>query len=150
MAVLVNNDTNRQLAPDVLAAMEKIAATALSEHGLQPEAEISLTVCDNAAIREINKTWRQVDEPTDVLSFPLWGEEETVPRGRVPLGDIVISLEKALAQAEEYGHSPEREILYLFTHGVLHLLGYDHMEEADRQKMRAAEEKLLHAVGAIR
>jgi len=150
VAVLVNNETNRQLAPQVLTAMEKIAETALSEHGLPPEAEISLTVCNNTAIREINRKWRQVDAPTDVLSFPLWEEGETVPAGQVLLGDIVISLEKAAAQAEEYGHSLEREILYLFTHGVLHLLGYDHMHEAERRKMRAAEERLLQAVGATR
>ncbi|NLN06144.1 MAG: rRNA maturation RNase YbeY [Firmicutes bacterium] len=150
MAVLVNSETSRQLAPEVLAAMEKIAEAALNEHGLPPEAEISLTVCDNAAIREINKKWRQVDAPTDVLSFPLWEKGKAVPAGQVLLGDIVISLEKAAVQAEEYGHSLEREILYLFTHGVLHLLGYDHMNEADRRKMRAAEEKLLQAVGAKR
>ena len=111
MAVLVNSETSRQLAPEVLAAMEKIAEAALNEHGLPPEAEISLTVCDNAAIREINKKWRQVDAPTDVLSFPLW-EKETV-RGQVLWGYSYF-LEK-LCQAEEYGHSLEREILYLFT-----------------------------------
>ena len=104
---------------------------------------VSVLVCDNAAIRELNRQWRGIDKETDVLSFPMEDEERM-------LGDIVLSLEKAYAQAEEYGHSPAREIGFLTVHSMLHLYGYDHIEEEDRVKMRAQEEKILSQLGLLR
>lgn len=151
MAVLLNNELEDELSSTILTAMESISACALAEHGLPPTAEISLTICDNRTIRALNKEWREIDAATDVLSFPLLTpQEEIVITGELLLGDIIISLERAGEQAAEFNHSLEREILYLFTHGLLHLLGYEHEQPAEQQVMRLAEEKLLQAVGATR
>jgi probable rRNA maturation factor len=117
---------------------------------VDPAAEISLTLCDNESIRVLNQQWRGLDSATDVLSFPMWDEGETPPDARLPLGDIIISVERADEQAREFGHSRERELLFLFTHGLLHLLGYDHLKPDDREEMRRQEESLLAAVGAER
>lgn len=151
MAVLVNNEEEYPLPQKVMEAIETIAAKALVAHGMPADAEISLTFCGDRAIHALNKQWRCVDRPTDVLSFPLFADEEGPGiAGGLLLGDIVISLERAAAQAKEYGHSPEREILYLFTHGLLHLLGYDHLQEEDKPAMRSFEEELLSGVGVLR
>ena len=104
---------------------------------------VSVLVCDNARIRELNAAWRNIDKETDVLSFPL--EDD----GKM-LGDIVLSLEKAFEQAKEYGHSTAREIGFLTVHSMLHLYGYDHIEEKDRIEMRAMEEKILTELGLLR
>ncbi|HZK25256.1 MAG TPA: rRNA maturation RNase YbeY [Oscillospiraceae bacterium] len=151
MAVLLNNELKEKLKSTMLTAMESISAFALAEHNLPKTTEISLTICDNHTIQLINKQWRDVDTATDVLSFSLLTPgEDLVIAGELLLGDIIISLERAREQAAEFNHSVEREILYLFTHGLLHLLGYDHEEPAAQQAMRLAEEKLLLAVGATR
>ncbi|MDD6308891.1 MAG: rRNA maturation RNase YbeY [Clostridia bacterium] len=105
--------------------------------------EVSVLITDNAGIRELNRTYRQIDRETDVLSFPM--EDDGLL-----LGDIVLSLEKAYAQAEEYGHSPAREMGFLTVHSMLHLYGYDHMEEEERVEMRRMEEKILAAMGLYR
>ncbi len=105
--------------------------------------EVSVLITDNAGIRELNRTYRQIDRETDVLSFPM--EDDGLL-----LGDIVLSLEKAYAQAEEYGHSPAREMGFLTVHSMLHLYGYDHMEEEERVEMRRMEEKILAAMGLHR
>ena len=131
---------------------------AVQEEGLKEKTGAHILLCDDDMIRTYNRTWRGVDRSTDVLSFPLVG----YPKGRtardVPnriaqaydddmdccmLGDMIISVPHALAQAEEYGHSPEREFAFLVVHGLCHLMGYDHIEEADRVKMRAMEESIL-------
>ncbi len=104
---------------------------------------VSVMICDNASIKELNAQWRGMDKETDVLSFPM--EDD----GKM-LGDIVLSLEKAHAQAEEYGHSPAREIGFLTVHSMLHLYGYDHIEEKDRAEMRAMEEKILTRLKLLR
>lgn len=117
------------------------------------DAEVSVTLTDNAAIHEMNREYRNVDRPTDVLSFPLMEydevralyESETDPDGEpAALGDIVISLEKAEAQAKEYGHSTERETAFLCVHSVLHLLGYDHeLGEEQEKEMFSKQEAVL-------
>ena len=113
------------------------------------DAEISVTFTDNAGIHEINREYRNIDRPTDVLSFPLYekeeiNEDELDEEGRAALGDIVISLEKAEAQAIEYGHSFDREVAFLCVHSVLHLLGYDHeLGEAEEKEMFAKQEDIL-------
>ena len=117
---------------------------------------VTITFTDNENIREINKDQRNIDKSTDVLSFPMlfWDKPEILSSkltaadydmesGCVTLGDIIISVEKAREQAEEYGHSFDREITYLAVHGLLHLFGYDHMTDADKQIMRAKEEETL-------
>lgn len=124
----------------VKAVLERAVAAALAHGGT--DGEVALLVTDDAGIRRMNRNFRQIDRATDVLSFPA-GEEG----GDGFLGDIAISLERAAAQAEEYGHSLERELSFLAVHGALHLLGYDHMEEAERLAMLAIQEKILDEMG---
>jgi len=110
------------------------------------EAEVSLMLVDDQRIHALNLEYRGVDRPTDVLSFALQEEMEEEPEIEEEdemLGDIVISVERARDQAEEYGHSFEREIIYLAVHGTLHLLGFDHEEEMDKQEMRVKEEAVM-------
>lgn len=118
------------------------------------EAEVSLTLVDDVRIHELNREFRGVDRPTDVLSFALQEETEDEPDildyEDDLLGDIVISVERVRAQAVEYGHSFERELVYLAVHGTLHLLGYDHEEEEDRAEMRRQEEAVMSQVGLLR
>lgn len=105
--------------------------------------EVSVLVTDNAGIHALNREHRDIDRETDVLSFPM-------EDGEGLLGDIVLSLEKAYAQAAEFGHSPTREVAFLTVHSMMHLFGYDHIEEDDRIKMRAMEEKILSGMGLMR
>jgi len=106
---------------------------------------------DNEGIREINYEYRDKDAATDVLSFPMYEEDEEIDDFDLVLfGDIVISLERTEEQRIEYNHSFERELLYLFCHGMLHLCGYDHMEEDEKQVMRQKEEEILAQIGLTR
>ncbi|WP_425806816.1 rRNA maturation RNase YbeY [Desulfitobacterium sp. Sab5] len=118
------------------------------------EAEVSLTLVDDPRIHELNREYRGVDRPTDVLSFALQEEAEDEPEimdfEDEILGDIIISVERARAQAEEYGHSFERELVYLAVHGTLHLLGYNHEVEADKAEMRRQEETVMSRIGLLR
>ena len=111
--------------------------------------QVSVTFVDNEGIHEINRKFRNIDRPTDVLSFPLLGDDDLPDSAlfSVPLGDIVLSLERAKEQAEEFGHSFEREVAFLTAHSTLHLLGYDHMEEDEKQEMRAREEEVMTHLG---
>ena len=121
------------------------------------DVEISLSFVSLDEIHTLNREYRGVDRPTDVLSFPMFGSIEELEEacafqdgeeGReVPLGDVVICMDKIREQAEEFGHSTERETVYLFTHSVLHLLGYDHETEEDKRVMRAREEEIMETLG---
>ena len=114
--------------------------------------ELSVTFVGLDEIHELNREYRGVDRPTDVLSFPQFEDlEEEIPEvGEICLGDVVICREKAEEQAEKFGHSFERELVYLFTHSVLHLLGYDHMEEDEKKVMRQREEEIMEHIGLMR
>ena len=113
--------------------------------------EISISFVSGDEIRALNHQYRGKDQVTDVLSFPQFSSvKELPPFGVIALGDVVICKEQAYRQAEEYGHSTERELIYLFTHSVFHLLGYDHKEEAERVKMRDLEEKVMGQLGLER
>lgn len=117
--------------------------------------EVSISFVDDAAIRELNHRYRQVDRPTDVLSFPMYDEEAfAVPpyhNDVVPLlGDIIVSVPRAIEQAEDYGHSLERELGFLVTHGFLHLLGYDHDTEEKEREMISKQNKVLSLEGLNR
>lgn len=118
------------------------------------DAEVSLTLVDDERIHFLNREYRGVDRPTDVLSFALQEETEDEPEildyEDSVLGDIVISIERARAQALEYGHSFEREVAYLAVHGALHLLGFDHETEEDKAEMREIEEKVMSSIGLER
>ena len=135
--------------------MEKIALDSLQYEGFQEECEISISIVDNEEIHQINKQFRGIDRPTDVLSFPqlTFEEGEIMDRnenGEVVLGDIIISLERAREQAEEYGHSLKREIAFLTAHSMLHLLGYDHMEPEEEKEMFAKQKEILELAGIPR
>lgn len=138
-----------QLEQTVRAVLRKAADV----YGLTENNEVSLVFCDDAYIQDLNRNYRGKDQPTDVLSFALnEGEEPEILDGpcHVLLGDIIISLETAARQAEEYNHSLEREVAYLSVHGMLHLLGYDHMTEEDKTEMRIEEEHVLSLLGITR
>jgi probable rRNA maturation factor len=119
-------------------------------HDLDDMTEVDITIVDDEEIHQLNRDYRGVDRPTDVLSFALDEDDEDEPElleGQLHLlGDIIISAETATRQAEEFGHGLEREIVYLAVHGLLHLLGYDHMVEEDKVIMRAKEEEALRAI----
>ncbi len=119
-------------------------------HDLDDMTEVDITIVDDEEIHQLNRDYRNVDRPTDVLSFALDEDDEDEPElleGQLHLlGDIIISAETATRQAEEFGHGLEREIVYLAVHGLLPLLGYDHMVEEDKVIMRAKEEEALRAI----
>ena len=130
----------------------------LKAEGVTAKCEINVLVTDDAGIREINRTSRNIDRATDVLSFPMfelapgelpadWTEYEDPDTGLVPLGDMCISLERAIAQAKEFGHTTRREVGYLTIHSMLHLLGYDHLDEGpQKRQMRAREETIASEI----
>ena len=142
------------------AFIRKVIRTALAAEGVDFPCEVDVRVTSDAGIHEINLEMRGVDRPTDVLSFPAFdlrpgelpGEEDAdVATGLVPLGDMCLSLERVQAQAKEYGHSNRRELAYLVVHSVLHLLGYDHLDEGPQKvQMRAREDAILEELGISR
>jgi probable rRNA maturation factor len=138
----------------IAAQWEEPRMTALVQSILERELpsanyEISLHLVSDATIRALNSQHRALDAETDVLSFPLRGPGDFVlpPGEAVHLGDVVVSYDRAVQQAFEYGHSVDREVAYLVAHGVLHVLGYDHEDEGERQVMRQKEEEALTPLG---
>jgi len=121
-------------------------------YGLTEDQEISILLCHNEYIHQLNNTYRHIDRPTDVLSFALNEGEAKNYEGpeKNLLGDIVISLEKVEEQAKEFGHPFSRELAYLTVHGMLHILGYDHMTDEDKLEMRKEEEFVLNQLGIVR
>ncbi|MEW9122893.1 MAG: rRNA maturation RNase YbeY [Thermotaleaceae bacterium] len=127
----------------------RVVSYTLKKEKINPEAEVSISFVDNEEIHHLNKVYRGVDRPTDVLSFPQYDNFDEI--GPIDcLGDIVISLEKAEEQGLEYGHSFVREMAYLTVHSMYHLLGYDHDTEENTKNMRRKEEEVLQALGIIR
>lgn len=142
------------------AFIRKVIRTALAAEGVDFPCEVDVLLTNDARIHELNREQRGIDRPTDVLSFPAFDlQPGALPEpadadpgsGLVPLGDMVVSLERAAAQAKEYGHSNRRELAYLTVHSVLHLLGYDHLDEGPQKaQMRAKEEEILEKLDIIR
>lgn len=131
--------------------LEETLEYVLKEEGITAECAISFQIVEEEEIRALNAEYRGVDRITDVLSFPTYfGEYPTPLPNPLVLGDIVVCLPKVYEQAKEYGHSPKREFLYLCVHSLLHLLGYDHMEEEDKREMRTREEIIMKAIGVTR
>ena len=138
--------------------IRKCIQAALDAEGIDVRCEINVLVTDDAGIRIINRESRDFDKPTDVLSFPMfqleagnppkdWTQYRDPATGLVPLGDMCISLERAVAQAQEFGHSTRREVGYLTIHSMLHLLGYDHLDEGpQKRQMRAREEAIAASI----
>ena len=148
MIVTLENNQEKVSIPEALEADLTKAMNVVAElEALSPQTEVDITLVDDAAIHELNRTYRGIDRPTDVLSFALdEGEEEPeVDDDEMEhlVGDVIISAPTAVRQGEEYGHGLEREMTYLAVHGMLHLLGYDHMEEKDKLIMRKREEEVL-------
>ena len=150
MNIIYNDET--AAGPELLEIFGKAAELCVEKEGFSPDnMEISLTFVSGDEIRELNRTYRHVDRCTDVLSFPMiedFNELETADDDAacdedILLGDVVICPEQARRQAEEYGHSEKRELVYLFVHSVCHLLGYDHMTDEDKKEMRAREEEIM-------
>lgn len=150
MEVIVNQEPEAGLPEETIQAIVALAGRVLRAYGRE-KAEVGITLTDEATIHRLNRDYRGVDAPTDVLSFALdEGADEPVTEGEeIPdlLGDIVICLPYARRQAAEYGHPFNRELLYLTVHGLLHLLGHDHQTEEERRRMRAEEEKYLAEAG---
>ena len=141
-----NSLDNFALDREIEELFQKIADTAILGENLSHNFEVNISLVDNSSIREINKEFRDIDKATDVLSFPFFSREDIEGfKGEFDnlLGDIVISIDKACEQAEDYGHSFEREICFLFTHGMLHLLGYDHMTVEEEREMFSKQKYIL-------
>ncbi|MBQ1621393.1 rRNA maturation RNase YbeY [Selenomonas bovis] len=137
-----------EIEENVRAAAEKVGELYGVENG-----EVSVTLTNNDYIHQLNRKYRQIDRPTDVLSFALnESEEPDIENGPDinVLGDIILSVERAEEQAADYGHSLRREIAFLTVHGMLHLLGYDHMEEADRLEMEKEQRYVMEQLGISR
>lgn len=163
----IENEQNLiELDEKLVEAIRDTIRYTLEDQYVSYEGEVSVLLVDNETIRGINRDTRDIDKETDVLSFPMIEYEpgktykelyrshkfgvEYFDGDALVFGDVVLSMEKAIEQAEEYGHSTKREVCYLVVHSVLHLLGYDHMNEYDKIKMRAEEEKILNALEITR
>ena len=148
------------ISEDRRSFIRKVIRTALAAEGVDFPCEVDVLITNDEAIHQVNLDMRGVDRSTDVLSFPEFdltpgqlpeAEDADPGTGLVPLGDMVISWEHVTAQAKEYGHSNRRELAYLVVHSVLHLLGYDHLDEGpQKRQMRAREEAILAELGITR
>lgn len=164
MSLYMEEEGSTVLPLDTKETATLVMEAVLDFEGCPYEAEVNLLLTEEEEIREMNRQFRQMDKSTDVLSFPL--QEYDVPgdfsafeqqmdafhpdTGELMLGDIVICKPKVLAQAEEYGHSVRREFAFLIAHSMLHLLGYDHMEESEREEMERVQREILEKVQILR
>jgi len=154
LAVLIDNRQNHiDISSDKEILVERIVKAVLDYEKWDEEVEVSISFVDNKEIQNLNREFRNIDAPTDVLSFPMLEyeegsdneaySEEDYNEAEIPLGDIVISTEKVIEQSKEYGHSQDRELAFLLVHGMLHLLGYDHMNAEDEQIMFKKQDEIL-------
>lgn len=165
--ILIDNRQNKiEITEDINKKIKKVIEYALKEEKVNIDYEISVIYIDNKQIKDLNRKYRNIDRETDVLSFPMLQypekrvfkevydnfkfDDSYFDKDKLVLGDIALSLEKALEQSEEFGHSFLREVCYLTIHSVLHLLGYDHMEEDEKVVMRKREEEILEKFKIIR
>lgn len=165
MSVLIENETDIKLDFDYEDMIRKVISYSEDLIGCPYEAEVNVVLTDNASIHEINREYRDIDRPTDVLSFPVLEYETAgdftcideddeslfnLETGELLLGDIMISLEKVREQAAEYGHSLKRELAFLVAHSMLHLFGFDHIEEQDRIIMEDKQRIIMENLGINR
>lgn len=165
MTSCVENETNVTFEFDVKEILDLIMEQVLLEEGCPYEAQVNLLLTDNAGIQAFNREYRQVDSPTDVLSFPMIDFEKEADfsiveereadyfdpdSGELLLGDIIISVDKVAEQALKYGHSKKREFAFLVAHSMYHLCGYDHMTKEEAHLMEKKQEKVLSALGITR
>lgn len=162
MTINIDYETDKVLDIPCEKIINDIIPVSLDHEKCPYEAEVNVILTDNEAIREINLEQRQIDAPTDVLSFPMISYEResdfshvedcvedyfNPDTGELLLGDIVISVEKVIEQAEKYGHSQERELAFLVAHSMLHLCGYDHIDEEERERMETRQREILDEAG---
>lgn len=164
MSLYMEEEGTIQLSFDTEEIAKTVTEAALDYIGCPYEAEINLLLTTNDEIQEMNRMFRQIDKATDVLSFPMleyetagdfscFDDQEEVfnpESGELMLGDIVISKDKVLEQAEAYGHSPVREYAFLIAHSMLHLFGYDHMEDEERKIMEEKQREIMEKVQILR
>ena len=165
MTFYVESETDKTLPFDMEEVAGKVIAEALALENSPYEASVNVLLTDDQGIHVMNKQYRGIDRPTDVLSFPnvdyekpsdFTGIEDRTEdyfdpeNGELCLGDIVISVDKVYAQSEEYGHTPRREYAFLVAHSMLHLLGYDHIEPAEAAVMEQKQEEILNRLGITR
>ncbi len=158
--IIENEQEKIEISHELLKVIEEVIKTALEYENCEFDTEVSVTITDNENIREINKQMRDIDKATDVLSFPILYFDENgdiidsdydEDDGYMLLGDIVISAERAAEQAKEYGHSLKREIAFLTAHSMLHLLGYDHVDDPEGERiMFSKQEEILNILGITR
>ena len=164
MTVQLEYETEKTLPIDCEKLAVSVAERVLEMEKCPYEAEVSLVITDNEGIHQVNREFRNIDRPTDVLSFPavpfetpcdyeILEEDDSyfdLDSGNLVLGDIMISSEKVVSQAEEYGHSITREFAFLVAHSILHLLGYDHMTPEEAEIMEQKQTQALHSLGIER
>lgn len=166
MTFYVENEVEAEFDFDTEEVAKTVASKVLEEEGCEHEVEISLIITDDEGIREMNSEFREIDKPTDVLSFPnvsydepgdfsvMDGEQQVdllnPDTGNIMFGDIVVNEKRVRSQAEEYGHSEKREFAFLIAHSMLHLCGYDHMEPEEAAVMEAKQENVLNLLGITR
>ena len=150
MNLLIDNrDPGFELKDEIKDDLEKAISQTLAHEGLEGDYEVSLSFVESDEIRELNKDYRDKDAVTDVLSFYLFETLEEIETFGM-LGDIVICVDRARDQAEEFGHSLKREMMYLTVHSTLHLLGYDHTEEEEKEEMRSREKEIMKELGVFK
>ena len=164
MSIDFSNEQDQTFDFDFLKVAEDVMETVLDQEGCPYESQVCLVLTDNETIHKTNLEYRQIDRATDVLSFPMIPFETPADYSVIEgddsyfdldteeliLGDVMISVDKVYAQAEEYGHTPLREFAFLVTHSMLHLLGYDHMEPEEEKVMFARQEEILKELGITR
>ncbi|HHX01488.1 MAG TPA: rRNA maturation RNase YbeY [Firmicutes bacterium] len=152
MELYINNEQNRVDIAGLDTVVRRVLETGLELLEIEDPVEVGVTFVDDAAIKELNCQYRQIDQATDVLSFAQEEGDvfEQPPGAPRLLGDIVISLERAQEQSETFNHSLAREVGYLTAHGLLHLLGYDHQNTGDKEEMRALEEQIMARLNLTR
>lgn len=167
MTILMAQDVDSELPERYREDIETVVSRVLQTEQCPYDCEVNITFTDDDGIRNLNRDFRGLDVPTDVLSFPMTDYQEpadfsclkteearlssfNLETGELLLGDIIISLERAQEQAQEYGHSERRELCFLVAHSMLHLLGYDHMEEVERTLMETKQAELLEALQITR
>ncbi len=147
MTDIINEQAKLEFTTELSKLIEKVVDSAFDYEGIE-KINVSVLICDDKEIHRLNKQFRDMDKPTDVLSFPMYDDDGNLDPDE--LGDIVISLERAKKQAEEYGHSLNREVAFLTAHSMLHLFGYDHIDEAEREEMFFKQEEILKGLGVTR
>lgn len=146
--IYIENITEQRVSDCTVSNIRRVAKKVAELEKPELKLECTITLCDNEYIRELNRQYRGVDAATDVLSFPMFDFD--TPEVIAQLGDIVISLERAAEQAREYGHSFKRELSFLTVHGMLHLFGYDHIQDDEREIMEQKQRDILNEMGITR